>query len=98
SPHSTAKTLSLCHGNHHDKHRQGRFFELQAVNGVPAAMKDEAVVAVKGEPVVAVRVELKWSHPLCYSLRFRVGQRHQRVIPTLVATFHDATGLGRAKA
>jgi hypothetical protein len=35
---------------------------LEAVNGVPVAVKDETVVAVKGEPVVELRVELKRSH------------------------------------
>jgi len=42
---------------------------LEAVNGVPVAMQDEAEAAVKGAPVVEVRVELKWSHLLCYGLR-----------------------------
>ena len=44
--------------------------QLEAVNGVPVAVKHEAVAAVKGEFVVTVRVELKWSHPLCYGLTF----------------------------
>ncbi len=37
---------------------------FEAVNGVPIAVKDEALAAAKGEPVVAVRVELKWSPTL----------------------------------
>lgn len=41
--------------------RGGHFPQLEVVNGVPVAVKDEAVLAVKGEPVVAVRVELKRS-------------------------------------
>jgi hypothetical protein len=44
--------------------------QLEAVNGVPVAVKHEAVAAVKEEFVVTVRVELKWSHPLCYGLTF----------------------------
>ena len=63
---------------------------LEAINGVPVAVKHEAVAAVKGEPVVTARVELKRSHPLCYGPRSRVG-RHQRVIPILVA-FHMRPG------
>ncbi len=37
---------------------------FEAVNGVPETVKDEAVAALRGEPVVAVRVELKWSPTL----------------------------------
>jgi hypothetical protein len=46
---------------------------LQAVNGVPVAVQHEAEAAVKGEPVVEVRVELKWSHLLCYGLTYVRG-------------------------
>ena len=35
------------------------FFHFEAVNGVPVAVKHEAVAPVKGEPFVAVRVVLK---------------------------------------
>jgi hypothetical protein len=34
---------------------------LEAVNGVPIAVEDEVAPPVKGEPIVAVRVKLKWS-------------------------------------
>jgi hypothetical protein len=36
-------------------------YALEAVNGVPVAVEDEVAPSVKGEPVVAVRVKLKWS-------------------------------------
>jgi hypothetical protein len=47
-----------------DLKSSGGLLPLEAVNGVPIAVKEEAVAAVKGEPVVALRVELKWSPTL----------------------------------
>jgi hypothetical protein len=51
----------LCERPNKSKQRSKESCPLEAVNGVPGAVDDEVVPAVKGEPVVAVRVKLKWS-------------------------------------
>jgi hypothetical protein len=48
-------------------------------------VKDEAVVAVRREPVVPVRVELKWSHPLCYGCEWHKGVLLRSKVPSFVA-------------
>jgi hypothetical protein len=47
--------------HHWDLNQAENSCPLEAVNGVPVAVEHIAIAAVKGEPVVAVRVESKWT-------------------------------------
>jgi hypothetical protein len=51
-------------------------------------VKDKSVLAVKGEPVGAARMELMRSHLVCYGLRSHLVIRvTQRVIPNISLFF-----------